>query len=459
MATIHKRRLRNGDVVWELTHGTGEDRQRFIAGRTREEADGVLRQFREQLALHGKAPDRISVKDAIARYTEFLGVNRRVSTARRYGRVLRTFAECFLASFHPSVVTLREVKPAHIEDYKRRRSQGEVLEPVSEEERFRELALRQELSAAPTATTRSENAKFGWLGRKRFRSVVTPRTINYELRTIATFLGWAVRNNYLFVNPAPLVERFRVPKRSIPKFLTADELKKFMAACKPEEQRLFMTIFLSGMRKGEIEHLTWNDVSFELAIVFIQAKKEYNWQPKTDERVIPISPLLREILLIQHQQRRNDGLVFPNMEGGIDTHILEKVKRVCQRAGIRPATVHELRHSFGAHLRMSGVSLADIADLLGHKDLATTQIYAKVHQEHLRAALAKLAPIAQEVTHLRIEKAKEARTQVPTTTKTSNEGGIGYVTLATTDTKGKPSGVTRTHQNANRDQEERDKGT
>jgi len=46
---------------------------------------------------------------------------------------------------------------------------------------------------------------------------------------------------------------------------------------------------------------------------------------------------------------------------------------------------------------MAGVSLADIADLLGHKDLATTQIYAKVHQEHLRKAIAKLGQIATEL--------------------------------------------------------------
>jgi hypothetical protein len=46
---------------------------------------------------------------------------------------------------------------------------------------------------------------------------------------------------------------------------------------------------------------------------------------------------------------------------------------------------------------MAGVSLADIADLLGHKDLATTQIYAKVHQEHLRMAIAKLGSITTEL--------------------------------------------------------------
>ena len=44
---------------------------------------------------------------------------------------------------------------------------------------------------------------------------------------------------------------------------------------------------------------------------------------------------------------------------------------------------------------MAGVSLADIADLMGHRDLSTTQIYAKVVQEHLRKAAAKLAPLAE----------------------------------------------------------------
>src|SRR5262245_39263265 len=65
----------------------------------------------------------------------------------------------------------------------------------------------------------------------------------------------------------------------------------------------------------------------------------------------------------------------------------------CRRAGIRQATLHGLRHSFGAHLRMAGVSLADIADLMGHKDLATTQIYAKVEQQHLRSVVNKLTPL------------------------------------------------------------------
>ena len=65
-----------------------------------------------------------------------------------------------------------------------------------------------------------------------------------------------------------------------------------------------------------------------------------------------------------------------------------------EAAGILCRQRHR-RHSFGAHLRLAGVSLADIADLMGHRDLATTQIYAKVAQEHLRVAAGKLAPLIE----------------------------------------------------------------
>jgi site-specific recombinase XerD len=77
---------------------------------------------------------------------------------------------------------------------------------------------------------------------------------------------------------------------------------------------------------------------------------------------------------------------------------LPKFKKIGRKAGLPHVTVHALRHSFGAHLRMAGVNLSDIADLLGHKDLATTQIYAKVHQEHLRSVIAKLTPVIADST-------------------------------------------------------------
>jgi site-specific recombinase XerD len=103
--------------------------------------------------------------------------------------------------------------------------------------------------------------------------------------------------------------------------------------------------------------------------------------------------MLNSMLLVQHANRTSDLLVFPDEAGNRDTHILEKLKLVCRKAGIKQTTVHALRHSFATHLRMQGVSLADIGELLGHSDLASTQIYAKVYQEYLRGVVAKLTPL------------------------------------------------------------------
>jgi integrase len=395
MATIHKRRLRSGEVVWELTHGTGRERQRLVAGRTREEAQEVLKQFDLQLALHGKAPTHDSVTAVVGEYTAYLTVNRRASTVKRYDHALRNFVNSFLSPFHPDIVQLRQLRPAHLEEYKRRRMSGEIVRPDEPDQLVRDEALRAQRGGK--ITSHHDKAKFGFLGRKPVKLQVTARTVNLELQVLDTFFRWAIRRNYLFLNPSTGIERLRVPKRALPKFMTTEELKALFAVCNEAERRVFAAILLSGMRKGEVEHLTWSDVSFELGVVFIQAKPDMHWQPKTDERIIPMSPPLRQILEAQHRDRLSETFVFPNSEGHRNTHLLEKFRRLCGKAGIRNSTVHALRHSFGAHLRMAGVNLADIGDLLGHRDLATTQIYAKVQQEHLRKMVSKLTPLITEV--------------------------------------------------------------
>ena len=397
MASIHRKRLTSGEVVWELTHGTGKARKRVRAGDTRQEAEAFLKQFNAQLDLHGAPTDDVTVLAAVDRFRAYLETNRRKSTIRRYGRVLQTFTECYLAPTHPGVTRLRDLRPAHLEHYKQLRMEGKVTELPRRADALREESLRAHLDANPTSPDRQENARYGWLGRKRLHARVTPRTVNYELRVIDTFLRWAIKRNYLAANPASGLERLRIPKRALPKFMTAEELRTLFAHATDEERRLFMAILLSGMRRGEAEFLTWDDVSFDLGVILIREKADLEWQPKTDERIIPLSPMLDQLLREQRAVSAAGRWVFPNREGHRDTHILEKLKRICRRAGIRQSTVHALRHSFGAHLRMAGVSLADIADLLGHRDLATTQIYAKVQQDHLRKAVSKLTPLVQDV--------------------------------------------------------------
>src|SRR5262245_56059058 len=301
MASIHKKKLRSGRMIWELTHGKPPNRIRIKAGDTRQEAETTLSLFKRQLVVQGSAPIEISLEKAVASYEEYLSVNRRRGTARRYVRVLKTFTT-FFRCFRPAIQLLRDVHTPHIEDYKRRRRAGEIIESKSDEEISRERNLRQELKNRKTKTPK-DNGRSGWLGRWQLHQTVTPRTINYELQCIQTFLQWAIKQNYLFSNPAAAVERFRLPKKTIPKFMTSEELTRFFTTCNPEQRRIFSTMLLTGMRKGELKNLTWNDVNFQLGIIFIQAKE--GWNPKTDERIIPISPVLNQILLEQQENRRS----------------------------------------------------------------------------------------------------------------------------------------------------------
>ena len=71
----------------------------------------------------------------------------------RYRRVLDTFAICFLQTNHPDVERLRDIKPLHIEDYKRRRSAGEISEQKTVADEGREQQLRSELARSPKRRT------------------------------------------------------------------------------------------------------------------------------------------------------------------------------------------------------------------------------------------------------------------------------------------------------------------
>jgi integrase len=303
-------------------------------------------------------------------------------------RVLRTFIP-FLRTFHPGVYHLKQITADLIEEFKRRRIEGEIVELDSPEDGQREQKL--ELARKPSGYRYEDTAKFGWTGRQRLHHQVSPKTINYEIQVLSTLLEWTRGKNLIFFNPASQVEKLRLQKKSLPKFITLENLEKFFTDCRAYERRLFATLFFTGMRSGENEHLTWDDINFDLGVIFIQEKED--WKPKTGERIIPVFPLLRDILREERESRGSDTWVFANRNGNLHTHLLDEMKKICRRAGIPEASPHRMRHSVGAHLRMAGSSLADIADILGHRNLSTTKIYAKVEQEHLRSVISKLGTV------------------------------------------------------------------
>ena len=91
---------------------------------------------------------------------------------------------------------------------------------------------------------------------------------------------------------------------------------------------------MTAMRRGEITFLAWDDIKYVLKMILIQDKPDIR-EPKTGERVIPISAMVENMLRKQLENRRSDIWAFPNRAGKPDRHLLEKMKKSPVRQGSR----------------------------------------------------------------------------------------------------------------------------
>lgn len=208
------------------------------------------------------------------------------------------------------------------------------------------------------------------------------------------------------------------PKR-LPVVLTREEVQRVLAAAEPELQLPLQLLYGSGLRLIELLRLRVKDVHLDQRFVIVRAGKgDKDRRTVLPERLVePLRDLLRQ-LKIQHQADLAAGFAgvwlphalekkYPNAprewawqwlfptagwvcrpeESGEPRwrhHWPEEVvqrgmRRAVQKAGVaKPATPHTLRHSFATHLLESGADIRTVQDLLGHQDVATTQIYTHV---------------------------------------------------------------------------------
>jgi hypothetical protein len=156
----------------------------------------------------------------------------------------------------------------------------------------------------------------------------------------------------------------------------------------------------------------------------INIRPKKDWSPKSARpRTIEINVHAMEAL--QEAYRRNQKrvppskMVFPGRKGYLGD-IREGVNHACDRAGIPRVTVHQLRHTCASLMVMKGSDLPSVAATLGHRDIATTMIYAHLTQDHIKSQMNKLDGVAVPETcpksarkPKKIKKGKPAETGIP----------------------------------------------
>ena len=195
------------------------------------------------------------------------------------------------------------------------------------------------------------------------------------------------------------------PKRElrIPVFLSEDEVKKLflIPGINLRDRSMLELLYSCGLRISELVGLNWGDIDFIGGVVRV-------WGKGSRERIVPAGDVsLSELREYQKEQIRSDPRgqrahdsargVFLNKNG---TRISQRgarkaVHRWFKLAGFaKKVSPHTLRHSFATHLLDRGCDLRSVQEMLGHKSLATTQIYTHVTAESLKKVYEKAHPRA-----------------------------------------------------------------
>jgi integrase len=174
------------------------------------------------------------------------------------------------------------------------------------------------------------------------------------------------------------------------RYLMPEEIDRLLAVSPIHLKRLVLTALHAGMRKSEILPLRWEQVNLEQRFVLLLDTK--NGESRGVPLTKTITGVLRELQAEQERFGLSSPFVFPNpLTGKPYRHdIKTSWYTALRKANITDFHFHDLRHTCASYLRMQGVDLLTIAEILGHKDLKMTKRYAHVALTHRLAAIEKL---------------------------------------------------------------------
>lgn len=193
-----------------------------------------------------------------------------------------------------------------------------------------------------------------------------------------------------WVDDSPLrkVSKPKEPRGRV-RFLSDDEREILLVACKQSEAPyLYPLVILAlstGARRGELLGLKWGDIDFQRETAILHETKN------NERRSLPLTGLaLKQAKKLASIRRIDSDLVFPDITGKKPIEIRPAWEQVLKEAGIKDFRFHDLRHSAASYLAMDGASLAEIAEVLGHKTLQMVKRYSHLTEQHTASVVGKM---------------------------------------------------------------------
>jgi integrase/recombinase XerD len=279
---------------------------------------------------------------------------------------------------------------------------------------YREFAVARELDPDARASVRA------WLGELAGRGLA-PSTVARKLASLRGWYRWRVGENDLEIDPTETLEGPRLARR-LPSVLSLDEVERVIGAVDrggrfPQRDRAMIEfLYSTGVRISELiaiqlEECAWRERVVRLVPLERRVRRRDGRRgvvsvgPKGERaRIVPIGSraVAAGIAYVDGERSalrgsRSEGSLFLNARGRPLTRVgaWQIVRRLVRAAGIRrKVTPHTFRHTFATHLLDRGADLRAVQEMLGHADIATTQIYTHVDAPYLRAEHRRFHPRA-----------------------------------------------------------------
>ncbi len=217
----------------------------------------------------------------------------------------------------------------------------------------------------------------------------SPSTVVRYLAAISHVFSTAVNEwGWVEHNPVSKVKRPKEPRGRV-RFLDEDERSRLLDTClASSSESLYPIVVLAistGMRQGEILNLKWKDIDLSRSQLVLH-------ETKNDERrAVPIVGLAHQVVTDLSKVRRIDSpLVFPGHDPTQPIKIRNAWDSALVQAKIKDFRFHDLRHTAASYLAMNGATLAEIAEVLGHKTLQMVKRYAHLSEAHTSSVVERM---------------------------------------------------------------------
>lgn len=224
----------------------------------------------------------------------------------------------------------------------------------------------------------------GYINYLSERRGLAETSLQTHISTLRAFFGWLMVEEKIKKNPMLKIHSLKLDKRNARQALNTEELERLRDACESYRDKALVEFLVSsGCRLSEAVALRMDDLNFQDRTVMVRGKGD-------KERLVYFS-VRAGLMLREYARTRKGGAgLFVSSKAPYEPLKQRAIQRIIhglsEKAGLEGKVhPHLLRHTFATHALNSGMDVTVIQRLLGHEDLATTQIYAAMSEDTVKA--------------------------------------------------------------------------